>query len=137
MLWVEWLNWKNESTEDNKGQTQKFLRDSISGVIFELYLDDVPRAVIRACNKPVMKMKGFFRVMTKKRVGRITMPWIIRPMMTVTVYMPSCPPISVMSSISTILPAIKKRIPMGAYLQRARIKQGTNEWSVCFRKYYV
>lgn len=88
-----------------------------------IYLDDVPKAVIRACNKPVMKMKGFFRVMTKKRVGRITMPWIRRPMMTVTVYMPSCPPISVMSFISTILPAIKKRMPIGAYLQWARIKQ--------------
>lgn len=99
------------------------LRDFVSEAALEIYLDDVPRAVIRACNMPVMKMKGFFRVMTKKSVGRIIHPWIRRPMMTVTVYMPSCPPISVMSSISTILPAIKKRIPMGAYLQWATIKQ--------------
>lgn len=40
-----------------------------------------------------------------------------KPMMTVTVYMASCPPITPISSISTIFPAIKNRIPSGAYLQ--------------------
>lgn len=40
-----------------------------------------------------------------------------KPMITVTVYMASCPPITPISSISTIFPAIKKRIPSGAYLQ--------------------
>lgn len=118
---------KKEATEEKTrvrfNTSFRDFKDSVSEVALEIYLDDVPSAVIRACSKPVIKMKGFFRVMTKKRVGRITMPWISRPMMTVTVYMPSCPPISVMSSISTILPAIKKRIPIGAYLQRARTKQ--------------
>lgn len=80
------------------------------------YLDDVPKAVMSACRRPVMKMKGFFRVMTKYSVGKIMMPWIMSPMITVTVYIPNCPPICVMSSISTIFPAIKNRIPTGAYL---------------------
>lgn len=44
-------------------------------------------------------------------------PWISKPMMTVMVYMPSWPPICVRSSISTIFPAIRKRIPTGAYLK--------------------
>ena len=71
---------------------------------------------MRACSMPVMKTTGFFLVMTKYKVGRTRIPWIMRPMMTVMVYIPSCPPICVMSSISTIFPAIKKRIPTGAYL---------------------
>lgn len=37
--------------------------------------------------------------------------------MTVIVYIPSWPPMDVMSSISTILPAIRNRIPTGAYLR--------------------
>lgn len=37
-------------------------------------------------------------------------------MITVMVYMPNCPPIWVRSSISTIFPAIRKSIPIGAYL---------------------
>lgn len=40
-----------------------------------------------------------------------------RPQMTVTVYIPSWPPMDVTSSISTILPAIRNRIPIGAYLK--------------------
>lgn len=39
-------------------------------------------------------------------------------MITVIVYMPSWPPICVRSSISTIFPAIRNRIPIGAYLTR-------------------
>lgn len=38
-------------------------------------------------------------------------------MITVMVYMPNWPPISVRSSISTIFPAIRNRIPIGAYLR--------------------
>lgn len=53
------------------------------------YLEDVPRAVMRACSIPVMKMKGFFRVMTKNNIGRTIIPCIMRPIMTVIVYMPS------------------------------------------------
>lgn len=37
-------------------------------------------------------------------------------MITVMTYMPSWPPICVRSSISTIFPAIRNRIPIGAYL---------------------
>ncbi|TNN80639.1 hypothetical protein EYF80_009147 [Liparis tanakae] len=46
--------------------------------------------------------------------------------MTVTVYIPSWPPMAVMSSISTILPAIRNRIPIGAYLM-------FDEWYCCYR----
>ena len=81
------------------------------------HLEDVPRAVTRACRIPAMNIKGFCRVMTKYRVGRITTPWISKPMITVMVYMPSWPPICVRSSISTIFPAIRNRMPMGAYLR--------------------
>lgn len=81
------------------------------------HLEEVPRAVTRACRSPAMKIKGFCRVMTKYRVGRIRTPWINKPMITVMVYMPSWPPICVRSSISTIFPAIRNRIPIGAYLR--------------------
>lgn len=40
-----------------------------------------------------------------------------RPQITVIVYIPSWLPMAVMSSISTILPAIRNRIPIGAYLR--------------------
>lgn len=80
------------------------------------HLEEVPRAVTRACRSPAMKIKGFCRVMTKYRVGRIRTPWISKPMITVMVYMPNWPPICVRSSISTIFPAIRNRIPIGAYL---------------------
>lgn len=45
-------------------------------------------------------------------------PWISKPMITVMVYIPSWPPICVRSSISTIFPAIKNKIPIGAYLKK-------------------
>lgn len=45
------------------------------------------------------------------------MAWMSSPQMTVTVYIPSCPPMAVISSISTILPAIRNKIPIGAYLR--------------------
>lgn len=48
------------------------------------------------------------------------MAWTSRPQITVTVYIPSWPPIAEMSSISTILPAIRNKIPMGAYLRMDR-----------------
>lgn len=40
-----------------------------------------------------------------------------RPTMTDTVYIPSWPPTSARFFISTIFPAIRKRIPTGAYLR--------------------
>ncbi len=45
------------------------------------------------------------------------MAWISKPHITVIVYIPSWPPMAEMSSISTILPAIRNRIPIGAYLR--------------------
>ncbi len=42
---------------------------------------------------------------------------IVSPMMTVMVYMANWPPISDMSSISTIFPAIRNIMPIGAYLR--------------------
>lgn len=50
--------------------------------------------------------------------------WTSRPQMTVTVYIPNWLPMAVMSSISTILPAIRNRMPIGAYL---RIR-GAHRW---------
>lgn len=82
-----------------------------------IYLEDVPSAVISACNSPPMKTMGFFLVMMKYSVGRTTMAWMSRPQITVTVYIPSWLPMVVISSISTILPAIRNRIPIGAYLR--------------------
>ncbi len=88
-----------------------------------LYLDEVPRAVIRACSSPAMKVKGFFLVTTKKSSGRTNRPWMRSPAMTETVYIPNCPPTWARSFISTIFPAIRKRIPTGAYLLRRDILQ--------------
>lgn len=81
------------------------------------YLEDVPRAVMSACKIPPMKTKGFFLVTRKYSVGRTMMAWMSSPQITVIVYIPSWPPMDVMSSISTILPAIRNRIPIGAYLR--------------------
>lgn len=44
-------------------------------------------------------------------------------MITVTVYMASWPPITPISSISTIFPAIKNKIPSGAYLEKKEKKE--------------
>lgn len=76
----------------------------------------MPRAVIRACRRPAIKVKGFFLVTTKKSRGRTNRPWMSSPTMTDTVYIPNCPPTRARSFISTIFPAIRKRIPTGAYL---------------------
>jgi len=77
---------------------------------------------MRACSRPAMKIKGFCLVITKYSMGRMMVAWIVRPMITVMVYMPSCPPICVRSSISTIFPAIRNRMPMGAYLGKTKQK---------------
>lgn len=88
------------------------------------YLDEVPRAVMRACSSPPIKVKGFFLVTTKKSRGRTNRPWMSSPTMTDTVYIPNCPPTWARSFISTIFPAIRKRIPTGAYLlNRGQIGQ--------------
>ena len=47
--------------------------------------------------------------------------------MTVSVYIPSWPPITARSSISRILPAIKNMIPTGAYLQQKH-KASAENW---------
>lgn len=83
-------------------------------------LEDVPRAVTSACSSPPMNTKGFFLVMMKYKVGRTTVAWMSSPLMTVTVYIASWLPIEEMSSISTIFPAIRNKMPRGAYL---KIKQ--------------
>lgn len=47
--------------------------------------------------------------------------------MTVIVYIPSWPPMAEMSSISTILPAIRNKIPIGAYLKTDGCYEFSNE----------
>lgn len=53
------------------------------------YLEEVPRAVMRASTSPMMKMKWFSRVMAKYRPGRMMKAWMERPMITVMVYIAS------------------------------------------------
>lgn len=65
------------------------------------------------------------------------MAWIIKPMITVMTYMPSWPPICVRSSISTIFPAIRNRIPIGAYLTEEEehwVIEETCDGDICFNK---
>lgn len=84
--------------------------------VYKLYLEEVPSAVIRACRRPPMKTQGFFWVTMKYSSGKTQRAWMSSPTMTVTVYIPSWPPITAKSSISRIFPAIKNIIPTGAYL---------------------
>lgn len=61
-------------------------------------------------------MKGLFLVVTKNIAGRIKPPWIARPTMTVTMYIPSCLATTSRSPMAAIFPAIRDAMPIGEYL---------------------
>lgn len=82
------------------------------------YLDDVAKAISKACSIPWMKAKGFFLVMSTKSRGKRMIPWKASPDTTVMTYSPSFCPITDGSSISRIFPAMRNTIPKGKYLQR-------------------
>lgn len=59
------------------------------------------------------------------------MAWMSSPQITVTVYIPNWPPMTEMSSISVILPAIRNKMPIGAYLRiNERYSEFANERSI-------
>lgn len=86
------------------------------------YLEDVAKAISKACSIPWMKAKGFFLVMRAKSRGKRMIPWKASPDTTVMTYSPSFCPITDGSSISKIFPAMRNTMPKGKYLQRISIK---------------
>lgn len=48
--------------------------------------------------------------------GRINPPWITRPTMTVTMYIPSCLATTSRSPMAAIFPAMSEAMPTGEYL---------------------
>lgn len=50
-------------------------------------------------------------------IGSVKTAWIKRPMMTVSMYMPSCWAVEARLAIPMILPAIRHMIPNGEYLR--------------------
>lgn len=52
----------------------------------------------------------------KNIAGRIKPPWISRPTMTVTMYIPSCLATTSRSPMAAIFPAIRDAMPIGEYL---------------------
>lgn len=81
------------------------------------YLDAVPSAVTQAWNIPMKKVKGFCFTITKYMSGRKMPPWMIRPTITVTMYMPSCLATTSRSAMEMIFPQMRQAIPKGEYLQ--------------------
>lgn len=90
------------------------------------YLEDVAKAISKACSIPLMKAKGFFLVMSIKSRGKRKSPWMTSPDTTVMAYSPSFCPITEGSSISRIFPAMRNTMPKGKYLQR--ISMSTYLW---------
>lgn len=77
----------------------------------------MPKAVAMASRMPLRNTYGFRLVMTKYSSGRSTPPWMVNPNSTVRKYSPTLVISTPKSSIPTILPAIRKVIPIGEYLQ--------------------
>lgn len=53
-------------------------------------------------------------------LGRKMAPWMMRPMITVTIYMPSCLATTSRSLMEMILPQMRQAIPKGEYLFRCK-----------------
>lgn len=81
------------------------------------YLDAVPSAVTHAWNIPMKKVKGLSFTITKYINGRKMPPWMIRPTITVIMYMPSCLATTSRSAMEMIFPQIRQAIPIGEYLE--------------------
>lgn len=80
------------------------------------YLDAVPSAVTQAWNIPMKNLKGFSLTITKYINGRKMPPWIMRPTITVIMYIPSCLATTSKSAIEMIFPQMRQAIPSGEYL---------------------
>lgn len=81
------------------------------------YLEAVPRAVIHAWKMPARNEKGLFLVITKYSNGKKIPPWMTRPTITVTMYIPSCLATTSKSLIAMIFPQIRQAMPKGEYLE--------------------
>lgn len=66
---------------------------------------------------PAKNEKGFFLVTTKYNKGKKIPPWMTRPMITVTMYMPSCLATTSKSLIAMIFPQMRQAMPNGEYLK--------------------
>ena len=82
------------------------------------YLEAVPMAVIHAGSSPLKNFAGLRRVMIQNISDNVMQAWMSSPVMTVTMYMPSCSAVVAKFSRLRILPAIRHIIPKGEYLQR-------------------
>lgn len=62
-------------------------------------------------------VKGFSLTITKYISGRNMPPWMMRPTITVTIYIPSCLATTSKSLMEMIFPQMRQAIPMGEYLK--------------------
>ena len=85
-----------------------------------LYLDDVPKAVTKACIVALTILRGLLLVIIVYRSGRVIRLWMERPTITVTKYSPISRSSSEKSSTSASFPATIEAIPMGEYLRKQR-----------------
>lgn len=81
------------------------------------YLDAVPSAVTHAWNIPMKNVNGFSLTITKYMSGRKIPPWMMRPTITVIMYMPSCLATTSRSAMEMIFPQMRQAIPRGEYLR--------------------
>lgn len=68
---------------------------------------------------PTKNVKGFFLVITKYIEGKKIPPWMRRPMITVTMYIPSCLATTSKSLIAMIFPQMRQAMPSGEYLEQS------------------
>ena len=84
------------------------------------HLEAVPMAVIQAGSRPLKYLAGLRLVMMKNMSESVMQAWMSSPVITVTMYMPSCSAVLARFSRLRILPAIRHMIPKGEYLQACR-----------------
>lgn len=62
-------------------------------------------------------VKGFSFTITKYISGRKMPPWMMRPTITVIIYIPSCLATTSKSAMEMIFPQMRQAIPRGEYLR--------------------
>ena len=87
---------------------------------YDPHLEDVPKATNKACKQPLTSFKGLEKVRTVYNTGRVIQACIRRPVMTQTMYRPSCSTSTRRLSTSSSFPAIMEAMPTGDVLGEER-----------------
>ena len=83
---------------------------------YDLYLEEVPKATNKACKQPLTSFKGLEKVRTVYNTGSVMHECMKRPVMTQTMYKPSCSTRTERLSTSSNFPAIMEAMPTGDVL---------------------